>query len=800
MSSAEIESVRATFTAATALLASGDPSGAGERLAMEQLGRLYRLLADSGQWSGIRSHVAALRAAGPRGAANLHQLTLYEGTVAVNTSQFPEAERMLQALLAERELDPALRLRALNQLAGLHLYTSRYAQSVELFREVGRQAQALGDRFYQAVALLNTGMAYNDLHQHAAAIELTEASLTLFLTLGDQAHEAIARYELGNNALWMGRWQLAEQSFDAAIALAEQLALTWNLTNMRWGYGWLYHLRGELARSEAAYLRGLESARNPQHPDELAACDMLWFLGFLYATAGRADEALSAFDQALELAHAQSRPHWVSLIQYQRGNLLRRQGALPMAEAAYDAAITAVEALRSATPNDDIKISLLGTTQHVFEATVLHYLEAGRPAEAFAYAERARARALLDSLAAHDPELLPLLDVSAASLADVQAALPPDALLLAYFTTGVVPRGDHLLNRLPPEAGWLREHLCPPPQTLLFAITSVSFESHRIHLDPNYLRPAPGDPSAGRHLLDDELLEELYDKLIQPAAHLLPGRRRLYLVPHGPLHYLPFAALRHAESYLLDADGPALVYAPSATLLRSTLRRGPVGSTALALGYNSSGMDALRFAEAEARLMAALTAGTAHTGPAPKGALLAAALPTLGALHIAGHGVYDPSDPLGSYLEIGAGERLSARAIIGGPRIAAHLVTLGACMSGLCHVAAGDELLGLSRALLYAGASAVVSALWDADDCAALLLMDTFYRAVRAGSAPAEALHNAQIALRTATATRLAALLTDWPAAAGPPPDLSDLFPTPNDQFPFADPTYWAPFLLLGRA
>jgi len=70
----------------------------------------------------------------------------------------------------------------------------------------------------------------------------------------------------------------------------------------------------------------------------------------------------------------------------------------------------------------------------------------------------------------------------------------------------------------------------------------------------------------------------------------------------------------------------------------------------------------------------------------------------------------------------------------------------------------------------------------------------------RAGAAPAEALHNAQIALRTATATRLAALLTNWPAAAGPPPDLSDLFPTPNDQFPFADPAYWAPFLLLGRA
>ena len=76
-------------------------------------------------------------------------------------------------------------------------------------------------------------------------------------------------------------------------------------------------------------------------------------------------------------------------------------------------------------------------------------------------------------------------------------------------------------------------------------------------------------------------------------------------------------------------------------------------------------------------------------------------------LHIAGHARFDPHDPLGSYLLLGDGDKLSARAIIHDLDLAVDLVTLSSCTSGVTHVVPGDELRGLQRALLYAGAPTV---------------------------------------------------------------------------------------------
>src|SRR5690242_18480692 len=163
-----------------------------------------------------------------------------------------------------------------------------------------------------------------------------------------------------------------------------------------------------------------------------------------------------------------------------------------------------------------------------------------------------------------------------------------------------------------------------PPRTLMFAVTRRRFEVHDVALDPNTLRPQPGDPSPGRRLLRDRLLVNLYDRLVAPVEPLLRGRELLYLVPHGPLHYVPFAALRPASGEpLLSATGPALAVAPSATvLLRNCLGRPPAGSShsppLLALGYDDQAGEPLRYAEAEARHVASLTGGAALAGPAPK--------------------------------------------------------------------------------------------------------------------------------------------------------------------------------------
>jgi CHAT domain-containing protein len=201
--------------------------------------------------------------------------------------------------------------------------------------------------------------------------------------------------------------------------------------------------------------------------------------------------------------------------------------------------------------------------------------------------------------------------------------------------------------------------------------------------------------------------------------------------------------------------------------------------------------------------VARLAGGEAWAGPAAKSPRLFEDGRRARWLHIAGHAVYDPHDPLGSYLRLGKDDTLTARAILGGLELNADLVTLSACMSGLSHVVPGDELLGLQRAFLYAGAPAVVCTLWEAADFVALLVMDRFYTSLRRGAPPARALRDAQVEVRAMTGRNLLDTLDRWRAedpdfvtALG---ELPEVPPDALDAKIYDDPFYWAPFMLIGR-
>ena len=76
------------------------------------------------------------------------------------------------------------------------------------------------------------------------------------------------------------------------------------------------------------------------------------------------------------------------------------------------------------------------------------------------------------------------------------------------------------------------------------------------------------------------------------------------------------------------------------------------------------------------------------------------------------------------------------------------LVVLSACDSARTHALAGNELLGMARAVLGAGAATLVASQWPADDEATACLMDSFYEHVTLGLPPAEALCRSKRALR----------------------------------------------------
>jgi CHAT domain-containing protein len=96
-------------------------------------------------------------------------------------------------------------------------------------------------------------------------------------------------------------------------------------------------------------------------------------------------------------------------------------------------------------------------------------------------------------------------------------------------------------------------------------------------------------------------------------------------------------------------------------------------------------------------------------------------------------------------------------------KLNADLVTLSACETALGRVEMGDDVVGFTRAFLYAGAGSLVSSLWGVDDKATKELMVRFYDGL-SNHSKRDALRQAQIV-----------------AKRGNP-----------------HPFFWAPFILVG--
>ena len=139
----------------------------------------------------------------------------------------------------------------------------------------------------------------------------------------------------------------------------------------------------------------------------------------------------------------------------------------------------------------------------------------------------------------------------------------------------------------------------------------------------------------------------------------------------------------------------------------------------------------LKYAQAEAVAIAGLIPKTTLLlRNDAKAAVMTSAGGQFGRIHIAAHGVFDPDDPLDSALLLagdGGGLGLLKAANLYDLNLAADLVTLSACETGLGKITRGDDVVGFTRGFLYAGAGSIIATLWQVDDRATMELMVAFY-------------------------------------------------------------------------
>lgn len=218
--------------------------------------------------------------------------------------------------------------------------------------------------------------------------------------------------------------------------------------------------------------------------------------------------------------------------------------------------------------------------------------------------------------------------------------------------------------------------------------------------------------------------------------------QQLIVVPFGALHYLPFHLLHDGAQYLVERH--EIVVVPSATLVTQPPPAVDYSERVLAVAHSHG--ERLPHALAEAQMVGALFGGECLVETrATRGALAQGEGYRL--LHIAAHGEHRPDAPEFSFIELADGQ-LHADDLMQ-LDLRCSLVTLSACETGRAVVVPGDDLIGLGRSLLYAGARSLLLAQWRADDMVTLALMRHFYEELAAGRAKATALRNTQRAFVT---------------------------------------------------
>jgi CHAT domain-containing protein len=590
----------------------------------------------------------------------------------------------------------------------------------------------------------------------------------------------------------------ATKLISALLAQAEREHVAGAQAELLNAAGEIASLRHDPTSAEESYLQAVNVASAASLPrEEAAAC---LNLSRLYRSTKQFAKASSVIQRGIRALQRVEEAYDLPVYLAERAEVQAAAGDVRDSDASFQRATSLVEGLLVNAPSSQVKSGMISAMSDIYLGHFrLAWERLHNAPYAFQIIESARGRALLDSIRSARPKepATPMQVDAENEIARLQRSLMHDVLTpaqikrtldqldRAYMQLRPLELGRQkemaLLRRKPVTVQAVQLQLRPEETLIEYVLDERGSHAIRIRRDAIDIRSLPRRSHisalsrsfvtairSGNDARDSG--QQIYSELVAPM--LQAGTDSLIVVPDGPLHLVPFSALRTETGKYL-AETITLSGAPSATIyqmLSATRKAGRISKPFLGVAFSppeqggsvlsatrgiaelrSGSLKPLRFAREEISEAARTFGSESVTLEGPQATEAALKFEPLGQfriIHIAAHGVSDPMEPdrAGLVLAPGAPNEdgfWQAREIVR-TRLNADAVVLSACETGSGRLQGQEGVMNLARAFLVSGARSVVASLWAVDDRSTTTLMESFYMHLKSGSTVSGALREAQ--------------------------------------------------------
>jgi len=726
-------------------------------------------------------------------------------SISLNDFDRAESTHLLTVRHCEQHQLPLLIVEADYNIAYMYYLRGEYLRAIELYDKTRELCRKLGENYHRALCDLDESEIYLELNLTEGGDELARNAFRAFHDLGLRYEAAKAGTFSAIALNQQGNSRRALEIFDDARALfvQEHNQLWPPLIDLYKALVLCEAGNDDEAHDLAA--SALEYFGPSPLPAKAAICELL--LADIELRFSDTDSARRYCNSALErLLRVESPAAYQAY--FMLGRIEEAGRNTGQAHKAYQSSYNKLEDLRSHLGREELKIAFLKDKLAVYEGLVITSLALDRGPEgcarAFEYIEQAKSRSLSDLIAFRSSSLEVRGDNHSVGMEQVHELrqklnwvshqveleeLNPgvrsaerlhrlreqgrefeDALMKAFTqvqssdsellslqnSTGAVTAAQ-IQSKLPENTvmveyylarDWFYACVITPARIRIFAVAEMNqvreelrllqLQLGKFRLGEDYIRPLR------RMLLEatDYHLRNLHALLIAPIYAGLQASH-LVIVPHSFLHYLPFHALTDGDRALIDDF--TISYAPSAGVFALCQDKEPVrGGEALVLAVPDDRAPYIRN-EAE-HVTATLGNARLFMGEEATEEKLRIYGPRSQFIHIATHGYFRQDNPMFSSIRLG--NSLLSLFDIYQLHLNAELVTLSGCGTGMNVVIGGDELIGLVRGLLYAGAQTLMVSLWEVHDESTAEFMRDFYDSYRHQPNKATALRYAILKLK----------------------------------------------------